>query len=233
MLAAQADAACPGWIPGAPQQGVTVRGWQTSCVSTGGVDFSGLGAEVLWAQAASDQLLVDGWSVRLDGTIEGGGAALRSSGGAVTSLFADHAEYPFWYRQWEGGGVQRDDDDGLRTTLSWQAVQALPVNARWASLDGSVTGLDGAVDAVAVDALVVLDSTLAGDCAGEPAGTLSVREADGGRWWDVVFHGRRTAEDVVDVAQCDGCGDAWYGGVRRGRVCVELGELVSWDAAPW
>lgn len=231
-LAARADDGCPAFSSYAAAENVHVRGWQTTCTSADGVTFAGLGAEVLWDGYLTDELVVDGWSVRLDGEVRDAVRGLRSTGGALRSVYADHVEFPFWLRTWEGGGVHSGGDD-LQITLQWQAVRALPVDARYVVLDGSVSGLSGPMDAAAFTALTMLDDTLAGDCAGEPAGTLSLREAESGAWWDIVFHGRREADESVEISQCDGCGDAWYQGARQGQVCVDARALLEWNTTPW
>ena len=102
---------------------------------------------------------------------------------------------------------------------TWAASNAFGVGDSWDPCAQYITSLFG------TDLFVM--------GVGEPAGTLSLREAESGAWWDIVFHGRREADESVEISQCDGCGDAWYQGARQGQVCVDARALLEWNTTPW
>ena len=71
----------------------------------------------------------------------------------------------------------------------------------------------------------MLDNAALDDCTAEAGGTVSLYSADVG-WVDVLFDGRASATDPIDVTLCDGCGAAWSAGDYLGQVCVDFSELV-------
>jgi hypothetical protein len=96
-------------------------------------------------------------------------------------------------------------------------------------------------DSLAVDAAFTGARGAAADaCTLEPAGTLSVRDADA-FWYDVVFQ-PRYEDDAADTGgadpggygACDGCGTLYIRGVEQPQlvVCPDFDGLWSWLTPP-
>lgn len=117
--------------------------------------------------------------------------------------------------QLSGYGYQYDNDGG--TLLS---------------LEGTVGGLAGDFDSVAFTGLFAMDEAIGNDCP-EPGGTVSIREASTGEWYDVEFQGPSYWGAGTFPPECDGCGDVYHRGDWLGQACPDLTTLTRWKEQPW
>ena len=119
-------------------------------------------------------------------------------------------------------GPEADDTwmaDGVRPSLyMWQGTFPI-ISAHDIYLEGSITGLGGTADTVALTEVYIASRSAGWPCAEEPQGTISLR-GDEGYWYDVIF-------DPYEV--CDGCGEVWFRGDRLGEACVDLSDWVAWE----
>ncbi|MDP6935323.1 MAG: hypothetical protein QGG40_20555 [Myxococcota bacterium] len=97
---------------------------------------------------------------------------------------------------------------------------------------GSLSGLDGLVNAIELDDVVLYQEALGSPCGIEPSGTISVRDDDGA-WYDVDFQGPAYWGAPAFPPECDGCGEVYYRGTYQGEVCPEFSPLVDWQERPW
>lgn len=222
------DADCPEWYE---SDGLDY--WYDSCQSTDGTQFEGY-AYLLPLQDYVDEdgTVYDGTQLYGLATVQDetgrtfqsrGGAglfdAVTQDGAQVSYSFMDAG---FFDSAATGTWLADAMDPALVVWTAWHAELA----GRQASVDGTITGMDGDIEVLVLDQLVLSDAALGG-CPAEPSATLSVLDTEG-RWIDLVF-----GADGPDDLLCDGCGTAYVQGQALGAICADFSPLLDWDQSPW
>ena len=220
--------------------------WYDNCTGSNGSAFSGYSFYTRYDQLdGGDGLIYDGESlsgVARIGTPEG---HVFEAGGSAYYYQAHHdaandqdATYDYFVSIVQGSFSY----DGPEAAGTWLAEEAAPdisfqgaylpdMDARTAILDGSISGLSGAVEYMVFDALTVFSPAIS-TCPEEPGGGFSVRGADG-YWYDVIFDGPMEWGETVERGACDGCGRLYFQGEELGEVCVGETEMLAWGVSPW
>jgi hypothetical protein len=107
-----------------------------------------------------------------------------------------------------------------------------PQLGAYTSIDGGLSGLDGAASSIWFDGVYMATARWGSSCALEPSGTVSIRDA-AGDWYDVDFQGPAFSGATSFPAECDGCGDVWFRGEPLGQACADLSALTGWMGSPW
>ena len=226
--------------------------WQDSCAASTGAMYEGYGYMYVYDDyPAGDDLLLDGWAILLSGEVGGAGGDTVEGSGVVSEIWGSNGYYD--YRQRQLGGTFVIDgrlldasgvdwlDGSLQPNFDVSALYVPEINpdaptgldARQVSINGAFSGLAGDVETVAFEGVIVTEETVGSACDLEPAGTISVRAADG-NWYDVVFDApAELGEPMDDPSLCDGCGTAWFRGDQIEDVCVDFTRLLDWEGAPW
>ncbi len=217
--------------------------WTDSCTAASGNGFSGSAYYYFWDGRYSyyygtylsyDYFYGDATFLRADGQ------ALYSSGSAYYYDF-DGLAYS-GYRQpyaliqgafeWTGPEYAATWLTAGYTLDLYTIGLEYSAGGRSISLDGSLGGLAGEVNAVTFGNVYSENLMLGTTCVSEPGGTISVRDGEGG-WYDVHFDGPAFHGASVFPAACDGCGDAWWRGQSLGQVCPDFSALLGWEGRPW
>lgn len=236
-MMAEADAGCPAWYEA---DGNTF--WYAQCTADSGAAFDGYGFTYVYDGV---DIYGDGSTWWLDvisaqATVTSASGARLHVGGNIYSGSATTADGAFIWQTSVMGSVETDGSVADGTWLSGSIDPDLGIyayysptyDARYVYLDGQLAGLESAVAGVtAVDAsaLVYAQASFGWPCA-EPAGAVSVRDADGA-WVDVVFD--VDPDTWQATGDCDGCGGAWHGDEYLGEVCVDPSPLLEWESTPW
>lgn len=232
---ATADDTCPAYYA----YGENVY-WYDYCYSEQGSLFNGYSFYVDYeAYEPGDGLTY--WGGQLYGvaqvTTESG--ETFEAGGTAANVYAESADYQVWQSIVQGGfnwtGESDADwlDDGLAPNLYLVAYYVPEVDGRAFALEGGVSGIEGELDTVVFDNILLYDEKVGGACPEEPSGTVSVRDADG-EWYDVLFDGEgEYGQGLESPDLCDGCGDAYFRGQSVGSVCIDWTWLNAWEGAPW
>ncbi|MEQ1502207.1 MAG: hypothetical protein ABMB14_08245 [Myxococcota bacterium] len=218
-LAADGDAGCPTRFV---NDGVAY--WLDDCTSDVGTAFSGFGVDDLTVDPASGLTVetiggvgsisaADGAFVTFDGYVQVASADdgyVRSTTILVAGEFATDAA--------SASGTWVEEGVVPNLVVARYEIGGLGTAA---IVTGTLEGLPGGWSVVAFDEATLIEpATGLGDCGDEPAGSISVRTADGS-WADIVFDPVVGAEAVetADPAACDGCGQVWHDGVDVGQAC--------------
>lgn len=225
-LADGADAACPALF-----QDGDVTYWLDQCTAASGTRFDGFGVD-------ARQVLADGAATAVVETVGGVATVSRDDArltldgfvqravtddgaGVSTTLFVSGAfdtDHPAAAGSWVDEGVEPD------LVITAYAFAGTPLAT---IVDGALVGLPGAFPVVAFDAAALVEPASGiGDCGLEPAGTVSVLDADG-RWLDLVFDPAIVGDVVVTDGGCDGCARAWAGAEDLGEVCLDFGSWLG------
>lgn len=245
MVNAAGDGACP-MATALEYEGASYATWSADCQAETGALFQGyteLGAErgvdeagwtvgSRYIYGVADAALPDAWSFSINGYIaESDGWHEVSDGvNTITELY-------------KGKDIQATVDwGGPAVGESWLTGEVVYSggasfyeqlgSGRYIAINGSVSGIQGEVTAIAVSNLEMLSTGWTMCPVNEPHGTVSVRAADGG-WYDVVFDAPVAFDETTDLSGCDGCGALWFEGRAVGKVCVDLLALVDGEASPW
>ena len=223
------DADCPEWYEseGNPY-------WYDSCQSVDGTQFEGY-AFLLPLEGYADEegTVYDGYQFYgIASVLDETGRAFQARGGAgiFSAVTAEGALVSYSYL--EAGFYDS------AATGTWLAEAMDPALTTWAAwypeaggaatmVDGMLTDLDGDLEVLVLDDVVVSQEVLGG-CPLEPSATVSVLDGEG-RWVDVVFSADQGATDPL----CDGCGTAYHQGQVLGAVCTDFGPLLDWELSPW
>ncbi len=140
--------------------------------------------------------------------------------------------YAYGEPRWEGG-TYGDTWLGQGASLSYTLTGGFdPQLGSWLSVDGGLSGLDGAANSVWFDGVYMATAGQGSSCDLEPSGTISIRDA-AGDWYDVEFQGPAYVGASSFPPECDGCGDIWYQGQNIGQACPDTSRLVDWEGSPW
>lgn len=217
--------------------------WYDSCTSGGGTTFQGYGYSYVYEPYTSggyryyDQSYVQLYGSitdRLGDALEVSGYYYHYSYGAIGS--ADRAGYAYLV-----GDARWSDEDALGSwlgqdlsldlTYSWSHDADVEVGTAL-SVDGGLSGLGGQMNAALLDSLYLYAADAGSPCEIEPAGTISVRDAEG-EWYHVAFQGPAWAGAPVFGPDCDGCGLVTWRGQELGQVCPDFSVLTAWEGRPW
>lgn len=217
--------------------------WYGACTSGGGTSFQGNGYSYVYEPYTSggyryhDQSYVQLYGSitdRLGDSLEVSGYYQHYSYSALGS--ADRYGYA-----WLVGDARWSDDDALGTwlgqelsldlTYSWSHDADVEVGTAL-SIDGGLSGLTGQMNAALLDGLYLYAADAGSPCEIEPAGTISVRDAEG-EWYHVELQGPAWAGAPVFGPDCDGCGQVTWRGQELGQVCPDFSLLTAWEGRPW
>lgn len=227
---ADADSSCPTYYRG--DDGTY---WYDDCTSSTGAHFNGYGTEILYEDYSDGGYVYNGSAVygvaeitTADGEIlslNGGAATATGEGSEGSTLHQEQISGHFAWTGAEADGTWLEeglDPQLTRTTLALGVFWGV-------GLEGSLSGLSGDIDAAVFDGVFLASTEAGSPCEIEPAGTISLRGADG-EWVDILFDvpwdPDAQAWGAMDPDTCDGCGAAWSRGVSLGQVCADFSALA-------
>ena len=213
--------------------------WYDDCTSSDGTSFQGYGALIDYA-TESDGVTLTGSVVYGSGTITRPDGGVLSLNGAAGLLSGEGSDGLNTVMNVVDGQFSLDDAtdgwlaSGLEPSLTMQGLAAGDLRAFSAA--GTLAGLETDIDAIMADDLLMASEGTGTPCSLEPAGTLSLRGADG-HWTDIVFDvpydSASQSFGDMDPERCDGCGTAWFEGEAIGQACFDFSTLLDWDDSPW
>ena len=225
-----ADGVCPGSSATADTEGTM---WNATCTAASGASYTGFISTFRGQQGE-----VYASNMRGEATVTTpDGARLVVAGDVHTTVQETQHK---WYSSVDGV-LSYDGPAGqgtwLADTVAVSVAYTLLLDANdhlvRAEVEGFFGPLDGAVSAINFDGIEVAH-TLDNPCPEEPAGIISVRDANG-TWGELVFDltfapdGSGSIEDGL----CDGCGTLWFDGVAVDTVCVDPQPLYDAQTPPW
>ncbi len=245
---------CPDIYVGAPAVELDLGeapggvSWSDYCLTEGGLGFSGAvwwdGRAELSGDAQTPEGSIASGERRMvaDGTVsDPDGVRFALDGEVSESVYrADAQGYSRW--TWSsllqgslaGAEVFEDGATELRADLYLYATGG-DVQSFEARGDVYISRqpILGRFDSISMDlAMVAPGSAGPEDCALEPLGYLSLRDAEA-YWYDLVFLPRYD-DDATDTGYanepygtCDGCGTLYVRGLEQGEVCVDFSAI--WD----
>lgn len=231
-----ADSDCPDFFTS--EDGISY--WYDDCTSGDGTTFSGYGAIVTYTGVEDGGYAWAGDVVYGSGTITDEDGAVLAINGAAGLLDGESVDGVSAAWNVVDGDFSVDGADegwlasGLSPSLQMQALSFGEIRAF--IVTGTLAGLDGEIDAILADDMLIGTEETGTPCALEPTGGLSLRDAEG-HWTDVLFDVPfDTSTETfgeMDPALCDGCGRAWFQGQDLGEVCFDFSVLLDWDGSPW
>lgn len=238
------DSDCPYYLVDA--SGETYYGydyWSDSCTADSGGAFSGYGysydyepylSGTTWYHDYAYANVFGTITDRLGESLELAGSFYHYSYSSTDTPDAQHGyAYLIGDARWNSGdaeGSWLDQEYSLDMTYSWNwydSSQSFTLD-----LDGSVSGLSGGVNSALVEDFFLYSEGLGSECTLEPAGRMSVRDAEG-EWYHVEFQGPAWWGAPVFPPDCDGCGQVYYRGEHIGDACPDLSVLFTWQGRPW
>ncbi len=223
--------------------------WYDYCYADDGSYFAGYGFYYEYEDYETDESYIyNGSQLFTESEVTNAEGHVFSGGGSASDLRADYVgiesvEHTVFYSVIGGGfsfdGPEADESwmsEGLSPALTTYGYWIPEVNGYTGNLlyvTGGVSGLVGTANAVALEDFSMFPVSLGSSCETEPHGTISVRSTDG-LWYDVVFDGPEAwSGDVVDAADCDGCGTIYFRGEAMGEACSTFDGLLDWGEQPW
>jgi hypothetical protein len=202
--------------------------WADSCTTEAGTTFDGYGYRVTYDGMSDGYTTYFGSAIGAVADIETASGEFFTINGVVLDLQGEMTEgWGVAYTEISGDiTYSGNPTPGLAPTFK-RTVYALPGGVG-INIDGSVSGLDGELEATAFDDVYLVDeSTGMSDCSDEPSGVISVLEKESGAWIDLVFdpHVEDEAIATEHASDCDGCAAAWWGSDYLGEACA--------DFSPW
>lgn len=245
---------CPDIYVGAPDTDVDVDddaggvSWSDYCTTSGGLGFSGYAWWDGRAEVSGDADTPEGAessgerSMVADGSVtDSDGIRFQLDGEVADSVYrVDAKGYTRWTWSSLLQGTLAGEEifagsatpDGVRADLYLYATGG-DVQSFEARGDVYLSGqpVMDRFDSVSMDlAMVAPDSAGPDDCALEPLGYLSLRDASA-YWYDLVFLPRYD-DDAADTdypndpyGECDGCGTLYVRGLEQGEVCVDFSAI--------
>jgi hypothetical protein len=98
--------------------------------------------------------------------------------------------------------------------------------------DVSMSGLEGAINAIRLDDVYLYAEDLGSMCELEPAGLIGLRD-EAGSWYEVEFDGPKYWGAGAFPPDCDGCGRVYFRGQLLGEVCPDFSRLQTFEHRPW
>jgi len=216
--------------------------WSDTCTSDSGSTFSGYGQSYNYVPYISGSYIYDDQAYitsygsitdRLGASLDLSGSFYHYSYGYTTSDTRYGYAYLIGDARWsaeDAEGSWLADEYSLDLTYSWGYYPSYP--GYYIDLSGSVSGLTGATNSALFDSFYLSSASIGSDCEIEPAGVVSVRDAEG-EWYHVEFQGPAWNGAPVFGPDCDGCGEAYYRGEPMGSVCPDLSPITQWEYRPW
>jgi len=102
----------------------------------------------------------------------------------------------------------------------------------YTGMSGGLSGLTGPINTILLRDMMIYGDGLGSECAIEPYGTVSVRDAKG-NWIDVVFDGPAYWGAWAFKPHCDGCGTAFFRGKELGPACIDFTSWMDWEHLAW
>ena len=241
-MAASGDGDCPYYY----EEYMTAYGqyyWRDSCTADEGITFSGYGISYANRdyQDGDYDYAINAYYSGAARLTDDGGQRLDASGYSryYEYTYVPDARTAFYSRiwgeyTWEGDGGRTWLSSGVTMDLYLYGIRypAYEPAGHYTTLDGSLSGIDGAVTAVNMDSVFIYSESMSSACPDEPSGTISLRDADGD-WYDVEFQGPQYWGGEAFPGDCDGCGDAFFRGEPLGAVCPDFSHLKDWGNRPW
>lgn len=214
--------------------------WMDTCSTSDGATFEGYATYAAYDAHPMGSSTWDGdvmWgnaSIRtaLGYVFEGGGTLYDLRGEGEVEGKATES----WYSvisgiySWDGPG---DAGTWLESAVTPSVrvlfTRVVEIDGHRAEVSGSVPLDDPAFGSATFSEVVIASESVGWNCASEPSGSVSLRDAEG-YWYDVSFHG---SNEVVEEALCDGCGTVSFRGEVVGQACVDWSPWVDWGSAPW
>ncbi|MCP4809316.1 MAG: hypothetical protein GY884_28605 [Proteobacteria bacterium] len=216
--------------------------WYDTCSTGGGASFSGNGRHYSYDR------YVDGYYDYAYRNYFYGSAKIQTEDGhtftgAGYSYNYDYTNtsngYRYFYSnmygdfRWDGpeaDGTWLAEDISM---VSYLYANVSPEAGVYVSLESSLSGMSGPVNAAVFDGVLMYDEVRGSPCPTEPGGTISLRDA-AGDWYDVEFHGPTAGSSTAFPPDCDGCGTAYWKGEYIGEVCPDFGGMMDWGTSePW
>ena len=224
------EESCPDWIN---SNGYLT--WLGGCTTTQGTQYEGQGLIILDDEVYFDEGLP--WQQRgiyLVGEVTNAEGDALVGTGTINHYRQETDSYSMTYQaiaegttltgdwatgHWESG-VGSPELGRSSVYYHWEDATAVALFGRIA-LDGDT------VDMLAIEDFVFIDDAVSwgSHCDLEPSGTLSIRTIDG-VWLDMSFEGSSWS-DKADLAQCDGCAEAWANGQAIGELCFDFAPLLD------
>ena len=250
-LADRDEAGCP-FVYETVDGYAEVTFWQDSCGAMSGAQYEGYGYLYVYTDfEAGDGVLLNGWALLLSGEVMGADGYSLEGSGVVSDITGGNDYYDYNQRQlggtfvvdgraleaggtdWLNGSLQPNFDVTGLYVAEINPDAPTGLDARQVGINGAFSGLEGAVETVAFEDVVITEETIGSACDLEPAGSISVRGADG-NWYDVVFDApAEVGEPMDDPSLCDGCGTTWFRGDQLDDVCVDFTSVFAWEGTPW
>jgi len=200
--------------------------WYGSCSTDEGASFSGYGTLFRYedVDVLGSGLPLSGALVYGEGRIVDAEGATFELGGSAGVYAGEDASGTRTFISTMEGGFYWDAAAAADTWLATPLSPSLMVIAtlqpdddlREIRVTGGISGFGATGEAATFD-----EAALSADCALEPTGALSVRDASG-VWYDLRF------DDT-----CDGCGEALVEGEDLGPICADFSAWLGWGDAPW
>lgn len=222
---------CPAYYE---QDGNTF--WYASCSTSDGTTYDGYGFYNYYEDYITDD---DGnvWDTEyISGaaTVHEPSGSVFHVGGYVQRSWTENAGGWQAHSDNYAGSFRVDDspagswlDQGLQPAIGiYRAWKAGSGGGAYFVAQGALGGLgnDGLV-AAETDNLLAATQSVGVPCELEPAGTLTVRTANGG-WWDITFD--MNPETYALEGECDGCGTVTdAAGAVQGQACADFSPLLS------
>lgn len=219
----EADGGCPAWYT---SDGMPF--WADNCTTAAGTKFDGYGYRVTYDGVSDGSTTYSGAAIGAVANIETASGDFFTINGVVYDLHGEMAEgWGIALTEISGDiAYSGNPTPGVVPTFT-RSVYELPGGVG-INIDGSVSGLDGELEATAFDDVYLVDEgTGMSDCSDEPSGVISVLENESGEWIDLVFDPHVADEAIAtdEASDCDGCAAAWWGSEYLGQACA--------DFSPW
>ena len=216
--------------------------WYDTCTTDGGASFSGNGRHYGYDR------YVDGYyDYQFRNYYYGSAKIVTEDGHTLTAAgYSYNYDYTYTYNgyryfysqiygdfRWDGPGAEGTWIERDLSMVTYLYANVSPAAGVYVSLDSSLSGLDGDVNSVVFDGVIMYDEVRGSPGPTEPGGTISLRDA-AGDWYDVEFHGPTAGSTSTFPPDCDGCGTAYWKGEYVGEVCPDFSAMLDWGTGePW
>ena len=239
----EGDSGCPYYYYTIEDYGYDY--WYAGCTASGGASFTGYAYSYVYAPYAyvsGVYAYQDLGYVGMFGAITDRlGESLEVSGTFYHQNYAYNGGMTHYGSAYLRGDARWNADAAAGTWLAAEYSMSLDYSYAhnysteggfYLGLDGSLSGVSGAVNSALFDGVFFQNTAAGSACALEPSGTISVRDGEG-EWYHTTFDGPPYAGAPVFPPECDGCGDVFYRGEALGQVCPDFSSIMTWSGTPW